>query len=265
MGLAICAAAAETGVRPFDPTASPSRAHPNAWWTDFYWHRMMFKQSYNQWEIEDVWRLLLRFTRGRSEFTTPKHLIELRQIHRNATAYEALIRRAMVGDMRAVTLYYPSQQAQDQIYGELGLEFWEPRHILVCSGTPIDPRSFVETRAVLVEWPAQNPISRLWEMRQLQRLLVEVLYQISDVRHDLTAELTSRLGLEAVQALDPLIFKTTVADHRRDRGEPGDPRRAPKRHTFPKLHPEPGPADSPRTLPHEIIVKARLNHWTSGD
>lgn len=52
----------------------------------------------------------------------PKHLIDLRQIHRNATAYEALVRRAMVGDMQAVTISLPSQQAQDQIYGELGLK-----------------------------------------------------------------------------------------------------------------------------------------------
>lgn len=247
----------EAGARPFDRKAVPARAPYTEWWIDFFWHRVMFKQSANQWLPEDVLGMVLRLTRSRTEFTTTQHLRVLIEAQRQASEYERLVRRAMAGELHTIKLYFPHPDSLNRIYHEFAFHKYEGAALLhPHNGRPIDPRSVPWIAKTLRGWPCQNPITRLWEMRQLQNLCNAVLWQISDARHDLVVELTGRVDPSVIEAIDWMSRGSGLKTYREERGDPGDPRRAIPVQTYTPLPREPTPETQLQPMPHHIVVKA---------
>lgn len=261
---ALSAAAAAVGTRPPDLRVRPrpAQAPYTEWWTDFYWHKVMFRQSYNQWGLEHVYNVLMRFTNGQLEFTTFKDLRHLAEIHWNATDYEELFRRTMLVEMQTIKDYFPYDDARQQIWDAIGFKRGEVSYLLsLATGVAIEPRSFLDTKRALAHWPSQNPFSRLWELRQMQLLLLAVLGLIRDLRADLTLELAPRIGWDTLRSFAPDYTPQALADHREEYGEPGDLRREP-RQIYPPMPREPKPGDGPRPYPHDLIVKFNLDFWS---
>lgn len=246
------------GTMPWAPTR-PSRAYYRQWWYDFYWHRHGFGQSYNKWGPEEVTATLLGFTRGRLDFTTVHHLEQLEAIHMHATGYERLVRRCMVDDLRMLEQYFFYVDSIDEAYNALGIDKIERQYLLSpFTGPAIKPRSFVDAANALKHFPSQNPLSRVWELRQIQALMIEVLEQILDLRADLTRELDERLGEHVVALLPGALSKFDKNAQLDERGHPGDPRRIPEQ-TYPPMFKEPPDGGGPRMLPHEML--GNLDFW----
>ena len=261
VSIALSVDAVESWVRIKIDDGRPAAAPPEEWWTDFFWHRAMFRQSYNRWSPEDVYNLLLQSTRGQLEFATVKDMQLLLQIQWDAARYEELYRRVMVGELYTIHRYFLKDPDRAMIYSAMGFERWEPSFLLrPTTGTPLDPRSLPDTRAALREWPSQNPISRLWEFRQVQLMVVAVLDQLMDVQMDLAQELAPRIGWDIIRSITKTVCPATLASHREERGEPGDPRRHPKQ-TFAPLPREPRPGEGPQPLTPAMRTRLRNNFW----
>ena len=230
----------------------PSLALPTSWWWDFFWHRAGFRQSYNKWGPAQVTTTLLGFTHGRLEFTTVRHLRLLDDIHTQATGYERLVRRSMVYDLKMIQTYYLYKDSVAEVFDELAIPPMEVEYLLSpMTGTSIDPRSFPDAAIALSDFPSQNPLSRVWELRQIQSLMMAVLDQIYDLRVDLTRELGERIGDHTVSLLPGAIRRSALDAHHEDRGDPGDPRRRIPTQTYPPLPKQPKEDGGPRMMPRE--------------
>ena len=91
-------------------------------------------------------------------------------------------------------------------------------------------------------------------------MVVAVLDQLMDVQMDLAQELAPRIGWDIIRSITKTVCPATLASHREERGEPGDPRRHPKQ-TFAPLPREPRPGEGPQPLTPAMRTRLRNNFW----
>lgn len=240
---------------------APAKSPYTEWWTDFFWHRVMFKQSVFQWAAEDVLGNVLRLLGSRTEFSKPQHLVLVRDVHEQVMDAELLICRAMLHEMNTITSYWGSGEARKQIYDQIGFQGWEAEELALGARFPLDPHELALTQQDMRGWPSQNPISRLWELRQIQTYHLSVSEQLDALRYELGMELSEWMPAAALAAIDKFATPIMQRAYVEARGEAGDPRRALRLQTYTPLPPEPTPATEPVPLPRRNLAKRDLLYW----
>ncbi len=218
--------------------ASHARA-PEHWLEDLYWHRISCGGSEFRWTRSDSLRILLRYARGRCEFETFTHLRALCDQQQQLTEHCSPIALA-AGEMIL--------QGREGLTPE---EWWDHgRHMLSLDGLemvkltqPAEYDRWLGMPATLEHpevrsatrgfaWP--NPLSKAFELIQVNAMYTAALDMFEDLICDLTLELQPDHGWITVAERiadcnhwgpHPDDLRKRVEIHRRERGEPGDPRR----------------------------------------
>ena len=201
------------------------------WLDDMRWHRRMFAQSKVRWAPEDARDIALRWVHGRCSFETPGHLRRLEAQHLHLLEHTAQIQDAMAPDLKAVrnTLHRSSWA---EAFDLLGMTERESSVITIMS-RPLDPkRPNPDVRRALRGIPLANPLSRVWELRQMHTLYDAAANLLEDELCDLATELAPAHGWDNLAALttDHVGWQLSarVEEQRRARGGPEDSRRHPQ-------------------------------------
>jgi len=195
----------------------------------------MFNQSRFRWTPQDATSILLNYTRGRCDFTTPNHLRRLDRQLLGLLERKGQIQDAMSAPLRAARSALP----RDRYVAGLDLIGMSPDEAIRIMVVP--PARAVPTTDVaraLRGIPLPNPLTQAWELRQVLLMYQAAADMIEDTLCDLVNELAPTLGLDRLAALttDKVTsqLEWRVAQQRRARGESGDPRRAATQ-TYPAL------------------------------
>lgn len=199
---------------------------PDQWLEDMTWHRRMFRESHFRWVPEDPMGVALTWTRGRLTFETPKHLLFLDDRLDSLREFAAQIDDAMLS---------PLADAQRELTpaawrNGLSLIGLTPARVEVLRRAA--PRRLTpnpEARRVLRGIPLPNPLSMVWELRQVRGMYAAAEDLIEDAFSDLALELAPTCGWDCLAESTLLrsarSLQTRVQQQRARRGEPGDPRR----------------------------------------
>ena len=209
------------------------------WREDTRWHRRMFSQARFRWTAEDVLQIASTATRGRLDFTTMTHLLELDQAAASVFDYADLVRLSMAGQIRDVRAAFGP--AWLDVLADVHLSEEEVRLILAAAprGEPSESSIVAgDVRRVLHGLPLPNPLTQIWELRQLQGMYVAAHGVLEDTFADLVHEVADRVPMSAVAVMTScqtaLRLEARLEQQRADRGGPGDPRRSTTQH-FPSL------------------------------
>lgn len=205
---------------------------PDDWVDDMYWHRRMFNQSNFKWVPEQARHIALTWARGRCSFETPGHLRRLDAQLLQLREYTGQIQDAMGPELRhARTTLHRTQWRE--ACGLLDLTEADANFIIVTAHRidPDQPRH-PQVRRALRGFPLPNPLSRVWELRQVHALHRAAVDLLEDEVCDLATTLAPRHGWDNLAALttDRLGWQLElrVGDQRDARGLPEDPRRHPE-------------------------------------
>lgn len=202
-----------------------SERAPSEWVDDLRWHQHMFQRSWFRWVPEDPLTLVLSWTDGRLEYQSLSHLTwaqgRLHQLSSYAGGIDREITRCLVVARETCA---PSQWTA-------GLELMQldpPPNSL--SNSPYQAQGpSAEVRRIQRHVPLLNPMTTVWELRQMRSLYHCAEDLLDDVICDLALELHPEHGWSALQeALGPPQGRDLyerVQLQRARRGEPGDPRR----------------------------------------
>ncbi|GAA1435900.1 hypothetical protein GCM10009616_34210 [Microlunatus lacustris] len=201
------------------------------WREDILWHRQMYRQSRFRWAAENATNIAMRSTRGRLEFSTPKHLAAL-EVHRmELLGYTDQIRLAMASPLREARSAYGARWGT--ALALVGMSTMDARIIIWSAvGTTPDQVTNTDVRRVLRGIPLPNPLTEVWELRQLHSMFQAASDLLEDAVCDLVHELSDHHGLDALapltvsSAADQLRMR--IEAQREQRGEPGDRRRIPQ-------------------------------------
>lgn len=210
--------------------AAPALREPTDWLDDMTWHRRMYGQSKFRWVPEDPLSIALLWTRGRLEFVTPGHLRRLDiQIH-GLRNYAAGIQDAMLDPLAAARQQCRTgdYSAGLQLVGMTPTDVEILRHSAQAGTGRV--HNHPEARRALRGIPLPNPFSQVWELRQMHGMYAAADNILEDAFCDLATELAGERGWDSLAPLT-LYHQTgrglqlRVGQQRRDRGQPGDPRR----------------------------------------
>ena len=210
----------------------PAPLRPRAvddWVEDLYWHRHGFRQSQRKWDAEMVMRLACHRTRGRLSFTTVAHLRTLAGQLDQLRGYTGQIELAMGDPLRELRDVCPD--TWQSMLRVVDLPVIDARVILwSLTGTTLRDRTNPTVARALAQIPLPNPLSEIWELRQIYDLYSAAVELLEDTLLDLVEELSQTRPIAALQAL---LRPSLVGDltsrlqlHHQTRGHPGDPRRA---------------------------------------
>jgi hypothetical protein len=203
---------------------------------DVYWHRRMYSQSRFRWVTENATSIALRYTRGRLEFSAPGHLPALDHYRMDLETYVWAVRMVMAPPLRESRAVYAGSWSQaletiDMTEPEARAITWAAVGVTTSDAVTRD------VARVLRGFPLPNPLTEVWELKQLLGMYEAALGLLEDAVCDLVVELqpTHPLAhLAHLAHLAPLTLSRTaeqlqlrVDDQRRERGAPGDPRRIP--------------------------------------
>lgn len=187
----------------------------------------MYAQSHFRWVSEDAARIALGYTRGRVVFEAPAHLRRLDQQLMELKEWKCQISDAMAGPLRAARGCYRGP-AWVEALALIGLSEYDAR-VLIGSAQPIPPGGNPDVRRALRGWPLPNPLTQVWELRQVQSMYQAGENLLEDAVADLVLELAARHGWDNLAALTVDRcggqLQRRVGRQREERGEPGDPRR----------------------------------------
>lgn len=210
------------------PTAALRRG-PEDWLEDLGWHKRMYAQSHFRWVPEDAMTLALSYTRGRILFETTAHLRALDEQIMRLRQYTKQIEDAMAAPLRQAR---GCCTAQD--WGE-GLELLRLTEldVRIIQGTAStgDPSRNPEVRRALRGWPLPNPLTQVWELRQMVGMYRAADDILEDTLCDFATELAPTRGWEVLAALTTsrygqLLIRRVQDQHGRRGSEATDPRRA---------------------------------------
>ena len=219
--------------------ASHARA-PQYWLEDLYWHRISSGGSEFTWTSQDAVRIFLRHARGRAEFETFDHLRALCSGQHQLAAHRKPI-TLVAGEM--------IMRARDELTHE---EWWDHGlHMLSLDGMGMTELTYLaeydswpelpvalehpEVRAATRGFANPNPLTKAWELIQVNSMYTAALDMFEDMICDLVVELQPDHGwitiarhLAAADAWGrtPSDARSRVEAHRERRGVPGDARRA---------------------------------------
>ena len=201
------------------------------WVDDMYWHRRMFNQSHFRWVPEQARHIALTWVRGRCAFETPGHLRRLDAQLLQLREYTGQIQDAMGPELRLARSSLRKQWAE----GSRLLDLSEAdANFIIVTAHRVDPDQPVhpQVRRALRGFPLPNPLSRVWELRQVHAMHRAAVDLLEDELCDLATRLAPRHGWDNLAALttDRLGWQLElrVNDQREARGLPDDPRRRPE-------------------------------------
>ncbi len=197
------------------------------WREDTRWHRRMFAQSRFRWTPQDALRVASRFSGGRLEFTTVKHLVLLDQAATDLFDYTDTVRLSLAGPVRAARdAFGPSWLT---VLPDVGLTEIEARLILAAGSVHLDEPVSGDVSRVLRDLPLPNPLTQIWEIRQLQGMYLAAHGVLEDTFADLITELSERVPLSLLAArtssLTARRLEQRLETQAAARGGPLDPRR----------------------------------------
>lgn len=213
-------------------SASTPEEHQAALWVDdFTWHRKMFRQARWRWFPETAIAVVAHKTGGRLDFSSTSDVPfldeALEQVYRQRDVAQWAIAEKIVQTSEVIP-------DLDTIAELLGLPSSECSHIVwLYKMTRPTVTSDRHTSEVLEYVPFRNPLTEAWELKQLLRLYDAACAIAEDALCDLLDEL---LETRPAQTVLPLLarehteaqVRERIAHARRERGEPGDPRRLPE-------------------------------------
>ena len=210
----------------------PPRARPTAdWREDILWHRQMYRQSRFRWAAENATNIAMRSTRGRLEFSTPGQLAALEGHRMELLGYTDQFRLAMASPLREARRAYGARWGT--ALALVGMSTMDARIIIWSAvGTTPDQVTNTDVRRVLRGIPLPNPLTEVWELRQLHSMFQAASDLLEDAVCDLVHELSDHYCLDALapltvsSAADQLRMR--IESQREQRGEPGDRRRIPQ-------------------------------------
>lgn len=211
---------------------SPDRERlPADWYEDVLWHRQMYRQSRFRWAPENATNIAMRTTRGRLEFSTPGQLATLERQRMELLGYTDQVRLAMAVPLREARKAYGPRWGS--ALALIGMPTIDARIITWSAvGARPDQATNADVRRVLHGIPLPNPLTEVWELRQLHSMFEAAGDLLEDAVCDLVMELRDHHGLTALAPLtvsgiaDQLWMR--VERQRDKRGEPGDRRRVPQ-------------------------------------
>lgn len=204
---------------------------PEYWIEDMTWHRQMFRGSYYRWVPEDAFALALRWVRGTCVFETPAGLRVIDTARWDMGRPHGALFSAMASRLRRVrTELHPSQW--HEALELVALTGYEPR-LMLQELDPVPASANADVARAVRGWPSRNPLSELWELKQFNSLWRAADDVLGDTFADLVIELAPRYGWEHLTTMvracsTPRALQFMVECQRKDRGEPGDPRRQPE-------------------------------------
>lgn len=212
------------------PAADLAGRGPEEWLEDVRWHRRMYAQSHFRWVPEDAMHIAMQYTRGRLLFETPAHLRRLDQQVMELRGWKSEITDAIARPLVEARSRY-GRAAWEDALATIGLTEYDARVIV---GTAVSKRPDLnpDVRRALRGFPLPNPLTRVWELRQMESMYQGADNLLEDALCDLVVELAPRHGWGNLAALTldrydrQLIWR--VQTQREERGELGDPRRAPR-------------------------------------
>lgn len=201
---------------------------PEHWLEDMAWHRLMFEQSVFQWEHADAVRSAVQATKGRTEFTQPKHITLLE---------EALNRRLWLEGQCAGVRANLMRSAWRELPGDMHRAALE-----VLDMTPDDEKILFFHRPssnsyelmpsmarVLRGFPCPSPLTKAWELYQLECVHRAACKILEDTLCDLVDELVPTHGWANLALMTKYRstrgLQVRVEYQRELRGLPGDERR----------------------------------------
>lgn len=200
------------------------------WLDDLREHRRMFAQSRFQWAPEDPVLVLLAYTRGRLVFETKEDLLRLNLQQQRLRAYTSQISSAMALPVQALREIYPAGQWREALTAA-GLGAQEASSLAAAASSHEAPAN-ADVRRALRGIPLPNPLSQVWELRQMRSMYQAADDLAEDALCDLVEELEHRYGLGKLADLtgDRSAAKLwhRLEHQRSHRGLPGDPRRRPQ-------------------------------------
>ena len=201
------------------------------WEEDVVWHRRMYGQSHFRWVTEDVLSIATRYTRGRLKFSTPAHLSNLDVQLLSLLGHTDQIRLAMAAPLREVRGAYGRRWGS--ALKLINMTELDARVITWSAiGTTPDQVTNSDAGRALRGIPLPNPLTEIWELRQMLAMHQAAVDVLEDASCDLVLELTPSRGLGPLAPLTlsrtPAQLAMRVNEQRELRGEPGDPRRIPE-------------------------------------
>lgn len=213
------------------PAAALQDRSPEQWLEDVRWHRRMFAQSHFRWVPEDPLHIALDYSHGRVLFETPAHLSRLDDQLMELREWKGQITDAMAAPLRQARSRY-TRAKWDQALDLIGLTEYDARVLI---GTAHQQtRQNPDVRRVLRGFPLPNPLTNVWELRQMESMYQAAENLLEDALCDLVEELAPRHGWANLAAVTvgrterQLRFR--LERQLQERGGPGDPRRAPHQH-----------------------------------
>lgn len=200
---------------------------PEAWIDDVAWHRQMLRQSRLRWTHEHAMAIALHFTRGQLEYRSHRDLERLNGQHLDLLGEASAVRRAIAGPLKTV-------EGQDRVSWVAALDVTgmsdDEADLILWQGTVQGSDGTRETRRVASGLPWSNPLTQVWELRQLESLYDAAVAILEDAVCDLANELvTEWRDLAEVAPLttsrSPGQLLLRIEENRTARGAVGDPRR----------------------------------------
>ena len=213
------------------PMTADRERLPADWREDVLWHRQMYRQSRFRWAPENATNIAMQTTRGRLEFSTPKQLATLERQRMELLGYTDQVRLAMAAPLREARRAFGPRWGT--ALALVGMPTMDAR-IITWSAVGATPSQVTnaDVRRVLHGIPLPNPLTEVWELRQLHSMFEAAGDLLEDAVCDLVLELRERQGLAALAPLtvsgiaDQLRMR--VERQRDRRGGPGDGRRVPQ-------------------------------------
>jgi len=210
------------------PAAALRNRTPEQWLEDVRWHRRMFTQSHFRWAPEDATHIALHYTRGRVVFETPAHLRRLDAQLMELREWKGQITDAMAAPLSEARSRYAGSR-WEQALDLIGLTDYDVRVLIGTAHRQV--RLNPDAKRALRGFPLPNPLTNVWELRQMASMYEGAENILEDTLCDLVLELEPRHGLANLAALtvsgtaQQLQFR--LDRQLQERGELGDPRRAP--------------------------------------
>ena len=216
-----------------DATSASTEAERQAalWVDDFTWHRKGFRQSRWRWFPETAIAVVAHKTGGRLDFSSTADVSFLEEALDQVQRQREIAQWAIAEKMVQTREVIPNL---DTIAELLGMPATECSHtVWLYKMTRPAVTSDQHTREVLEYVPFRNPLTEAWELKQLLRLYDAACAIAEDALCDLLDEL---LETRPAHVVLPLLMREQteeqvrerIAHARRERGEPGDPRRLPE-------------------------------------
>ncbi len=210
------------------PAAALQDRSPEQWLDDVRWHRRMFAQSHFRWAPEDPLHIALDYSRGRVLFETPAHLRSLDDQLMDLREWKGQITDAMAAPLRQARSRY-TRSKWEHALGLIGLTEYDAR-VLIGSAHQ-QTRANPDVRRALRGYPLPNPLTNVWELRQMESMYQAAEALLEDALCDLVVELAPHHGWANLAALTvgrtELQLRFRLERQQQERGPLGDPRRTP--------------------------------------